>query len=341
MDPRPRVVLLAALLVTAAVYAPLRSAPMVHEDVRYLSAVSLPLTLGPSGRAATWASFRVTPDAPSAHVGNVALHLVNGALVAGVGSALAGPWAGVLAASVFLLHPLQVEAVAYITGRADLLVTGFTLIALWCALTWTDRGGVWRLVVLAHALAGAALSKEIGVIAVPLVGFTVAAWRRREWAAELLTGGLCVVAAVLACLWSGSLAAWLETPAHLGGMAHTWPMYARLQATQLAELLTLAVWPAGLSIDHDPVAVPLALQGVAVALVLGLIALVVWAWRRHPMVAWALGFVLIAVAPRFVVGSSEFLKEYQFVLATVGLSVWLGSAVASSLSAPVWRERIV
>lgn len=340
----PRVALIGLLVLAAVVYAPLRSAPMVYEDAHYLGGNgAAPLVWHSlSGRAATWASFRVTPDPASAHVGNIALHLVNGALVAGLGGSLAGPWAGAFAAGVFLLHPLQVEAVAYITARADLLVTLFTLIALWSALVWTAAGGVWRLALCAVALAAAAGSKEIGLVALPLTLLTVAVWRPGTLATRLLTSALCVVGAVVATLSAGRIAAWIETPAHLGGTAYAWPVYARLQAAQLAELLTLAVWPIGLSLDHDPYAVPLALQVASVALVLGLVALVVWAWHRQPMTAWAIGVVLIAVAPRFLVGSSEFLKEYQFVLASVGLSVWLGSAVAASLEmAPAWRERIV
>ncbi len=93
------------------------------------------------------------------HSVNVFLHTLNAALVFGLGRRLgASRPAATLAALLFALHPLQVEAVAWGMGRKDLLATAFALAALlaWCR--WRDDGrhrwyalgvGAWALSLLA------------------------------------------------------------------------------------------------------------------------------------------------------------------------------------------------
>jgi protein O-mannosyl-transferase len=110
------------------------------------------------------------------HLLNLLLHAANVALVYVVGRRLlaaavgGGTQAGrdqrdlcvaaALAALVFGIHPLRVEPVAWITGRADLLCATFALLAVWaylCAIEHPGHPG--PMVVPAVALAAALLSK--------------------------------------------------------------------------------------------------------------------------------------------------------------------------------------
>jgi hypothetical protein len=112
------------------------------------------------------------------HLLNVLLHAANAVLVYFVArrllAAAAGNGAqdgrretdlgtaGAFAALVFGLHPLRVEAVAWITGRADVLCATFALLAALAYLRAVEGGGPARpaLVLLsAAALAAALLSK--------------------------------------------------------------------------------------------------------------------------------------------------------------------------------------
>src|SRR2546422_11092397 len=68
---------------------------------------------------------------------------------------------------LFAVHPVHVEAVANVVGRAELMAAAFTLLAVYAALE-ADRP-VWSAVCWALGL----LSKEVAVVAPALV---VAGW---------------------------------------------------------------------------------------------------------------------------------------------------------------------
>jgi tetratricopeptide (TPR) repeat protein len=88
---------------------------------------------------------------PGFHAFNIALHLFNAFLVFEIGVQLARRWqvpgmgAALAAALLFALHPVQTEAVTYVSGRSSSLAAAFYLGSLLVYL----RGG--------HALASAAL----------------------------------------------------------------------------------------------------------------------------------------------------------------------------------------
>jgi hypothetical protein len=91
------------------------------------------------------------------HLLNVAVHAINTVLVYRVGGELARRWgldvrqnpAPFLAALLFALHPVQVEAVTYISGRSSSLMAAFYLGAVLVYL----RGGHWALSGLLFLLA--------------------------------------------------------------------------------------------------------------------------------------------------------------------------------------------
>ncbi len=64
------------------------------------------------------------------HATNLALHVANGLLVCALATLLGISAVGALfAGGVFLLHPIQVEAVAWVSGRKDLLAAFFVLLS--------------------------------------------------------------------------------------------------------------------------------------------------------------------------------------------------------------------
>lgn len=335
MDTRGRLTLLALLLWAAAVYAPLQGAPFVYEDAQSLATVvewQIP------GRGLTAWTFQVVGrDAATAHLVNLALHLANGFLVALLASTLAGPLVASGAALVFLLHPLNSEAVSYVTGRADLLVTLFALLSTWFAVQWADRAGFWRLALCGLSLVGAALSKEIGIVAVALVVLTLRVWRPKVPAALLLINGVWLLAGIVVGVMWDRLAGWMTVS---GGSVFPWPAFAALQLAQTWALLARVIVPVGFSIDHDVLAYGSTWHLIAGLLTVQALALGIWAWKRAPIVAWGIAWIAICVAPRFVFGGNEFLKEYQLATAMVGVSVLAGVALAAiPTTAPAWRER--
>jgi tetratricopeptide (TPR) repeat protein len=124
-----------------------------------------------------WLEYRAWGDAPLGyHATNVILHAVNALLVWRVLAALEVPGA-LLAAWLFALHPVNVESVAWIAERKNVLSGCFALLA---TLAWTGflaQGGRHRLAVTALAFTCALLSKT-QVCTLPLVFALIAWWKQ-------------------------------------------------------------------------------------------------------------------------------------------------------------------
>jgi Tfp pilus assembly protein PilF len=194
-------------------------------------------------------------DARSLHAVNVAVHALNGGLLlallvrVGTSAALA-----LAAAGLFVAHPLQWAAVAYVSGRTDLLVAFFTLLALHAtlgALRWRRPYTTAAGVSIVPLLACTVLAKENGVLAAPLV---LALW----WVERRETGSgrsapiqrrelrLALVSFVVTVV----LAAWV-VPAGLAASAQL-PVVVRLRAAGAATLayLRLLLVPSGFHLDR-------------------------------------------------------------------------------------------
>jgi len=99
------------------------------------------------------------------HLTNMLLHLANAMLLYVLIAPIASRRAAIIASLLFVAHPLQTEAITYISGRADPLALCFLLVALLCyRKAWAHPGaGLWRLASLA-AFFLALLSKEMALI---------------------------------------------------------------------------------------------------------------------------------------------------------------------------------
>ncbi len=133
---------------------------LISTDLRegkFLSVISAPVLAGTAYfRPLVMASFVgelrwAGGDPYWSHVVNVAIHLVNTALVGLLAFRLrrsfdprraAGWIVATLAMTFFGFHPALIESVAWISGRFDLMVTTFSLIAL-LLLSSSSRTAVW------------------------------------------------------------------------------------------------------------------------------------------------------------------------------------------------------
>lgn len=334
---------------TLVVYASASGIGWVYEDLNWSaslddhvawSAVRIP------GRGLTMTSLAWTgDDTATAHRVNVGLHVVTGLLVARVAWRLTGS-VGIMvtAALIFLLHPLNSQAVLYLSARGDLLVALWILLAVWLALGPVT---LWRWIVIPLALVAAAASKEVGLVAGGLLLLTLHLWRPRTPQTRLSTGWLLsalVAIGLTAVPFLQSVAGFAHQGfvAHGSGTSLPWVVFARVQMAGLWELLTLVVWPDGFTIDHDPLALSARWFRIAGLLTLQAGAIILATWRRAPMVAWALAWTLLAVAPRFVVPTEEFLAEQHLYLSMVGMSIGLAAGVrvvwlAACAEKGVWR----
>jgi predicted TPR repeat methyltransferase len=222
------------------------------------------------------------------HLTNLLLHAANTLLLMSVAarSGLPAP-AAMLAGAIFAVHPLQTDAVAYVSGRTDLLMTTGALLA-WRAVL--ARGpAMARGLLAAGSVLVSLLSKESGYAAAALVVWC-ALRHERNWAARLgLAGPSMVVAVALLALRPGALPL---SPA--GGI----PL-ASLSAIgrALTTYIVLLVWPVSLQIDR---LTPLTSSplGDAAAVTVAFVAAAGAVWglsRRGPggdWTAWSLAFYL-------------------------------------------------
>jgi predicted TPR repeat methyltransferase len=122
------------------------------------------------------------------HATNIALHLLSTALIFGI---LLRMKIGVAAASVgaafFALHPINVEAVAWVSARKDLLSTAFAFGSLYAALPLLqDSGWQWnRRGFFALLLFFCALLSKVSVVLLPL-GWLLILWNAKRCSWKLL-----------------------------------------------------------------------------------------------------------------------------------------------------------
>lgn len=305
--------LLALAVITLALYARTLGYPLVYEDRNDLEAFSRPWPLsgdviGDALRHPTRllrdVSFSISgTDAVGAHAGNVVLHLVNGFLLYRVALWWVPSGVAVFAAGLFWLHPVQVESVAYVSSRADLVATLLLL------LTVLSRRRIWCCLLLAVATV---LAKEtfVAVLLIPLV---VGSWDR-----------------VHRVLWGVWLA--IALPVGLYGLllfgADPDLRRVGLIYTQLARLLALWVLPWPLTIEHDWALITPLVMGITFALVLG------WLWfeLRRPVPVLGAAVVLIAIffLPRVFVPLSEGLHEHHLYAPSLALSLSTAWALKGS-----------
>ncbi len=274
-------------LAVVLLYLPARHHGLVWDDVLFLgprapepisealwSALARPFELSANYyRPAAMLSFlfdrQLADGTPYAlHLHNILLHALNTLLVAFAARRVLAdgpvesrtsiaPWLPALAGLLWGLHPALVEAVAFVSGRFDLLMTFFLLLGLGADLSLRGRP------VLRPALVGlsfllAAASKESAVAFVPALALIQAASvpgglgsPAKAWSAlrrgghlpvhgaMVVTGGLCAAAryAALDHFFDGSI----------GGMIPAGDALSHLLLVgrSIGMYLLLALWPFG------------------------------------------------------------------------------------------------
>src|SRR5437763_439493 len=281
--------------------------------------------------------------------GSAWFHLVNLLWHAGASvavAALARRWAGersaLVAGLLFAVHPVHVEAVANVAGRAELMAALFSMLAVYAALV---RGSVgWS----AAALALGVLSKENAVVVPALV-----VW---GWLAGLARPGrrgalaFAISWAVLGAAYVALRAAVLRHSTRFLELAPVFdgagPVAIRLTAVAaFADVGRLLVFPLTLRADYAPAERTLVTSLLDGRLLFGLACvaawatLLTWAWRRARMLeAFALGWIAIALLPvaNLVVPVGVLIAERALYLPSAGLVMALGTWLERVAQRRVW-----
>jgi tetratricopeptide (TPR) repeat protein len=265
----------------------------------------------------------------------MALHLLIAVLIVLIGRELFGDlrWA-VVAGVVFAVHPLNAEAVNYVTARSSVLSTMFALAAALGYIRYVEhRGHAGTLVVGLVAFVAAMLSKESAVALVaPLLAYP---WLRprapshqavvsRAWRAALLYA---VVAAFYVGLWRTITAGGMSAP----GPPSDRPAWTFVEL--VGRSLALWVWPWPLGLDHPLTFLTRFDGGLAAVLMLGavgLLAAFTVLVRREPVAAWGLLWAVAGLAPLAPLPwltTVALLQEHRIGFSAAGLS-WTTAVLA-------------
>jgi tetratricopeptide (TPR) repeat protein len=275
------------------------------------------------------------------HALNILWHAAAAVLVWYLAAQLLAPAGALAAALLFAVHPVHVEAVANVVGRAECMAAVFVLGAL-----LAHRRGSW----LAPALLLLGLfSKESAVAFVALAPAAdlllsrdpSTTFRQRRALYAAYAGVVAIYAATLVAVFHG------REFTQIAPVFHGLSVAQRLLtvATIIPEYPRLLLAPLNLSWDYSPnVIAPahaLTLRGVAgVAVLLVYALLLARVWRRDRVLAFCMLWVPIAIGPvaNVIVPTGIAVAERTLYLASVGVVLvagWLVQRWGVNRQAPV------
>ena len=283
------------------------------------------------------------------HAANVAWHAAATALLVPVLACYVPEEAALAGALLFAVHPVHVEAVANLVGRAEMMAAVFLFSALLVGRVIRRRLGrglpTWaQELALLALVAGGLLSKEHAALAVALLALDDLASReripralpRRDYAA---VAGLTVVWFLLRrpVDAGASFAMIAPTFFHLGVVGRISTMLPVVFV-----VVRLMAWPFDLSSDYGPEVVPrldhptaVGVAGLVLMLAVALLAL--RSWPRHR--ALALGLLIVGLAwlptSNLLFPTGIVLAERTLYLASAGVAL-----VAAACFERLRRSRI-
>jgi len=332
----------AVIIAAFVLYSPSLNGPFVFDD-RYLpfmtpafARLSLKYWLGvrPLLNFSYWLTYQTSGlDSFPYHACNVILHALNSLLVFVIVRkflAMAGE-AGrtrdvlaALAGVVFLAHPVQTEAVAYVASRSETLSFFFAFSAFAVYLYTREKGLRIGHVVLVLLLFVAAMTTKEHTLALPAVFI----------ATDLFWSGMpglkrnrLLYGAILVGVVIGGAVVWnvLKTSPMIGFNSQnlTWYQYLFTQFRAICIYVRLFLLPVGLNVDYDmppslSIVDHLAIIWLALLLALGFVA---WKYRREfPLAAYGYLIFLILLAPTSsIVPIRDVIAERRLYLPSIGL----------------------
>lgn len=289
-------------------------------------------------------------NATGFHLTNILIHLANTLLVFTLIRRLVGDLTVALIASlIFAVHPIQTDAVTYISGRRDILFSLFYLVSFHCYLSYKERNsrlsfglflGSWALSLMAKEMAASLPAFIFIWNFCDVWGELSGTWPRRLWKAlraafhrdRWLYVGLIV--AVAAYAWymifikRGSLLA-RDGFKYWGGNFYTnLLLILRVQAWDLKQL----VWPTPIVQYKGAFEVPtsvfdwhvlVSLITVGATLIGGLLAL-----DRHRLIAFAvLSYFVLLLPASQIIPHHELLADHYLYLPIMSFGLLAGLTI--------------
>ena len=323
------------------------------EDIGTARVLRPPHETSVAGRPVANVSFAINyalggREVAGYHVVNVTVHVLCALAIFGIARRLVPVEAALAIALLWGVHPLNTEAVDYLTQRTESLMALFYLATVYCAMRAAgqpERAPRWSIAAVTACALGMG-TKETMVTA-PLVVALFdrvylfpsfrEAWRRR---APLYAGLAATWLLLAVAVWHGprSLSAGFSAP------DADVPTYVLNQAVMIVRYLRLAVWPSALVLYYgwpQPLTVRDVLPELLV--VIALVVCTAWAAWRHPRPGFLAAFFFLALAPTssIVPIATEVGAERRMYLPLVAIIALAVVGLRRCVSIPRWRVAAV
>ncbi len=275
------------------------------------------------------------------HLSSLVLHIVNSLLVLLVLKRLTGAfWASAFVAGLFALHPFNVDSVAWIAERKNVLSTTFWLLTIWAYGGYARRGGVLLYLASLLFFALGLLAKPM-LVTLPFVMLLLDYWPLRRFglgldgekqsAGSVICLGrlvfekvpffiLTAVSVYVQCMS-------VDRP-EVVVSRHFVPMGLRVAIAPVSyvQYMIKMLWPVELAVYYPYPKSAVVWQSVgAVVLLVGLSVLFVWTLRsrRYAVVGW-LWFVgtLVPASGLYQAGLWPFIGAYVPLLGLFVIIAW-------------------
>ena len=264
------------------------------------------------------------------HKTNLIFHIANSLLLFGVLFKMTGAlWRSTLVATLFALHPLNVESVAWVSERKNVLSTFFWFLTMWAYIRYVENKRIKNYLLVVFVFAVGLMSKSM-LVTLPFVLLLLDFWPLKRFAGEFPT--LQEVKKIvlektpmfLLVIVSGVITYIAQRDgSSIGGAVQSLeriPMDARLSNTLVSyiEYLEKMIWPSGLApfYPHPVHTIPIWKPILFGMLILGFTFLVIKLIRQAPYLAvgwfWYLG-TLVPVIGLVQVGTQAMADRYVYV----------------------------
>jgi tetratricopeptide (TPR) repeat protein len=266
------------------------------------------------------------------HFSSMLLHVVSTYLVYQLGRRLIASDAGAgLAACLFAVHPIHVDAVTWVSASNELLFSALLLGAMLALLAPPKRGDQWPILLSAVLYFTALFAKETGVTLVALLA--AMAWMRLKdhkisWSGRLLfTVGpyMAATGTYLIIRWS------VLHGLGVGGGEHSWRAVLFSSPSIVLFYLRKLIVPVGLSGGYvNPIhGSPTMAFWLPLAVILLLVLLTTWlAFRVNPIFAFSAALIVLPLLPALAAirlyPQGDMTHDRYLYLPSVGLCLLIG-----------------
>lgn len=289
------------------------------------------------------------------HTANLIYHILGACLALAVALRLTESLgAALVAAAIFAVHPVQADAVSYMSGRSDVLSGVLFFLTLACYMRYREHGkGGWLAAAMGFEVL-ALMTKEVAAVLVPMLllvdvfrGEEPGIFRRvrsalgRNWRAYLLAGTLCLLTMSIYSREPITSHA-TRTPWYGGSPAANFATVARIWIYYLRLLFypdrLIADYQGWFRLSHS-LFEPQALASLAaVAFLLasgaGLLA-------RGSVVGFGVAWFALALLPvSHIIPYHELMAEHYLYLPSFGIALIGGHCLAKSAAGSARRKTL-